>query len=73
MNERLSHQQKHAIKLIARGRNSDGWAKVSATLYDCLFNSLPKELVEFKQEGDGSGFASFTEAGEKVLFSMNFL
>lgn len=68
----LDMGQKHILKLIARDRDSEGWATVSAMLYKTLSASLPSELVTFEPNGD-AGRAKLTEAGQGVIDSMAWL
>lgn len=73
MNKKLEPQHKHVMRLIARDCGLDGWAKVSAVLYPHLSENMSKELVEFKRNDDGSGFARLTEKGNSILMAMEYL
>lgn len=64
---KLDHGQLHIMRLAQRGKSADGWARVSALVWP-LLATVPKELVELKQEpGDDGGFCKLTPEGETVL------
>lgn len=69
---KLDIQHKHILKLIARDRDSEGWAKVSDQLYPVLSKNIPTELAEFEKQKEGSR-ARLTDEGESVLNAMKWL
>jgi hypothetical protein len=71
MVRRLSADETHFIRLIARDANDDGWTKVSAMLYP-LVEKMPRELVELWPTESG-GRARLTDEGSSVLSAMLWL
>ncbi len=63
---KLDYNQKHLMRLIARGKKEDGWAPVSKMVYP-LLPSIPSELVILERFEDGAGRAKLTPTGEIVL------
>lgn len=61
----ISPDDKHLMRLIIKGRDSEGWAKVSSAVAP-LMKNLPPELVELDLTEDG-GRARLTQNGETVL------
>lgn len=68
----LTPQQKHILKLIAQGKQSDGWTVVSATLYKFLCHCLPNELAIFEPIGK-AGRAKLTTTGQNLIDAMAWL
>lgn len=65
---KINTNQKHLLYLIRKGRDAEGWAKVSATVWPVVekLSSEVEELVEVKKLEDG-GMAKLTVTGETVL------
>lgn len=63
LTNKLSHGQKHLLRLMLKDKQPDGWAKVSTVIWP-LIENLPRELVELHPDG---GFAKLTDAGETVV------
>ena len=72
MEKILDFGQKHILRLIARDKTSDGWATVSAQLYNVIRNNIPSELATFETVGDG-GRVKLTDMGNSVVSSMAWL
>lgn len=70
--KKLEPQQKHILRLVARDRDSDGWAKVCEALYPHLSQAMPVELVEFEKLETG-GRARLTDEGQNVVDAMEWL
>jgi len=69
---KLEIEHKHILKLIARDRDSDGWASISESLYKPLALNMPEELVGFEKLKTG-GRARLTEEGQHVIDAMRWL
>lgn len=67
--KKLDGGEKHFMRLIAKGADADGWARVSKPLYP-LVDKMPKALVELEPTQDGWGRARLTDEGESVLRAM---
>lgn len=63
---KVSSGDKSLLRLVAKGADMDGWAKVSRVVAPLIIG-LPAGLVEFEQSADGSGMARLTETGRTVL------
>ena len=61
----LSHGEKHLLRLIQKGTDADGWAKVSKHVWP-LVEKLPTQLCELRATEDG-GFIKLTHDGKTVL------
>ena len=72
MATKLNVGQKHVLKLVVAGADSQGWAPVSAPVY-CLVAYLPKELVLLEAVGEGRGRARLTAEGEALIAAMAWL
>lgn len=64
-NRQLNNGDMHLLRLVQKGRDAQGWAKVSKMLWP-IVQGLPSELVELRPSEDG-GHMKLTEAGETVL------
>jgi hypothetical protein len=64
---RLTYGQIHLMKLAQREAGPDGWAFVSARLWEHCCVIYPDELVEKRPAEDGSGHVRLTDAGTMVL------
>lgn len=72
----LDSGQKHILKLIARDRDGEGWAKVSPQIFPFLEKEfVPRELVELQRtsESGGGGRVRLTPTGENVVEAMAWL
>ncbi len=69
---KLDSGAKHILRLIARDKQSDGWATISQQLYPCLSKSIPHELVTFEKLESG-GRAKLTSTGESIVEAMEWL
>lgn len=73
MKYKLSRYQKRILLLLYKEENTEGWAKVSKAVFPVI-NEIPKELIEAEVLSiDGSGRARLTDAGRRVIFSMDYL
>lgn len=71
---KLDGGQKHFLRLISKGQQCpDGWCPVSKAVYPLLQKTMPQELVEHRPMEDGRGFARLTEAGENLVYAMEWL
>ena len=61
MNKRLDAGQRHLLRLVAKGADSEGWAKVSDVVRP-LVEKLPSDLVEIRE-----GEVRLTPIGKVVL------
>ena len=62
---KLDAGQSHMLRLIVKGQDSHGWAKVSRTLWPHV-SQLPIDLVEFRP-ADVGGHVRLTDAGKAVV------
>ncbi len=62
---KLDSGNKHLLRLILKGKNKEGWAKVSDILWP-IVSKLPTQLVEFNADGNQK-FVRLTHDGEVVL------
>ena len=62
---KLDAGQSHMLRLIVKGQDSHGWAKVSRTLWPHV-STLPSELVECRP-ADVGGHVRLTDAGKAVV------
>lgn len=65
MKNQLSVGDKHLLKLILRDKDSEGWTKVSSTVWPYV-SRLPSQLVELRKHDDGGGQVKLTHDGEVV-------
>ena len=73
MIERKLHGgDRRVIKLIARDRDDEGWATVTATLLRVIRDAVPAALVVFEETENG-GRARLTDEGEAVARAMPWL
>lgn len=67
-NQKLDAGQRNLIRLIRKGQDAEGWAKVSKIVLPLAKEKIPAELAEI--EGpfeDGSGRARLTDRGNALL------
>ena len=66
----LTPNQKHLLRLIVKGADEEGWAKISKMLWEFVSNTLigMEELVELRpdKENDG-GYGRITTTGKTVM------
>lgn len=73
MATKLDSGQKHLLRLIVEGADSEGWATVSKPVFP-LVEKLPSELVDLEAVGDeGRGRARLTTEGESLMAAMAWL
>jgi hypothetical protein len=65
MSKNLSLNDRHFLRLIRKGQDADGWARVSQILWR-FAEALPAPLVEIRKTDDG-GFAKLTHDGNVVV------
>lgn len=68
VDKKLDSGQRNLIRLIRKGQDAEGWAKVSKPVLPLAKERIPTELAEI--EGpfeDGSGRARLTERGNALL------
>ena len=65
MKQRLDAGQRHLLRLVAKGKGSDGWSKVSSAVWP-LVKELPDDLVDKVDSVEG-GEVRLTPIGEAVL------
>lgn len=63
--EKLSPQQKQALKLIGRSCNADGYCRVSDAVWP-LVVCIPEELIILEKQDKG-GIAQLRYAGKVIL------
>lgn len=74
MTQKLDSNQKHMIKLIAKGQQCpSGWAEVGKMIYPLMQKIMPIELVEHHAAEDGKGQARLTKEGQNLLSAMEWL
>ena len=61
----LKPEHKHLLRLVRKGQDEHGWAKVSKQVWPFMIN-LPSELVELEEVGEG-GIAKLTRDGNVVI------
>jgi hypothetical protein len=71
MATRLNAKQKHFLRLLVEGTDSEGWTPVSKPVFP-LIEKLPSELVTLESTGDG-GRARLTAEGENLIAAMAWL
>ena len=70
---KLDSGQKHFLRLIVKGANDDGWAKVSKPVFQ-LMEKMPSALVELERIGDdGGGRVRLTPQGLGIIDAMAWL
>lgn len=62
---KLDGGELHLLRFIAKGVDTDGWAKVSQIIWP-LYEKLPNDLVE-KRPSDNGGHMRLTENGKTLL------
>lgn len=73
MATKLDAGQKHMLRLVMNGADSEGWAPVSKQVFP-LVEKLPSELVELEAVGDeGRGRVRLTTEGESLIAAMEWL
>lgn len=73
MATKLDAGQKHLLRLVVKGTDSEGWTQVSKPVFP-LIEKLPSELVELESVGDeGRGRVHLTTEGESLMAAMEWL
>jgi len=69
---KLTGAQKHLIRLVKKGKGSDGWTAVSEALCKTVSEQIPSDLATFEKLVQG-GRIQLTEKGESLLMAMAYL
>lgn len=68
MTEKLTHGQRHMLKIIRKDTGDDGWARTSSNIHDLLAKHMPKELIELEESR-----VRLTKLGSDILCAMEWL
>lgn len=68
---KLTDNEMHLLRLVRRGQNDNGWAKVSKAVFP-LVNTLPRRLVEV-QSDDKTAMVKLTAEGNSLLDALEWL
>ncbi len=63
--KKLNISERHILRLVRKGQDFEGWAKVSAQVWPFV-KAMPRELVTAEKTETG-GRAKLTVAGEVIL------
>lgn len=73
MIKKLTPGQRHLLRLIVEGADTEGWAPVSAQVFP-LARDLPDELVCLESVGEeGAGRVRLTDMGNNLMMAMIWL
>jgi hypothetical protein len=73
MPKKLSHGEKHMLRLIARDANQEGWTEVSAAVMPHM-ESLPQELIDLEDDfPEKTGCVRLTQTGREIVSAMEWL
>jgi hypothetical protein len=61
----LDYREKHLLRLVRKGQDSEGWASVSPVLLPVV-QKLPSELVTIERAENG-GRVKLTTAGNTIV------
>jgi hypothetical protein len=65
---KLDAGQMNLIRLVRKGQDGEGWAKVSQPVLPLMQSRIPAELVEIEGPfADGGGRARLTALGNNLL------
>ena len=70
---KLDVGQKHLMRLVVQGADSEGWAPVSAPVFP-LMEKVPSALIDLERVGDeGRGRVCLTTQGAGIIDAMAWL